>query len=204
MQRVSVKTKDGEAAYERGVKRTLKMSNEVHRFNFDNYDSDLDCEVVTDMNKEEYMATVRAIQEEIVDGEAIQVVPSSAYRLKGKVNPLSLYRALRNVNPSPYMFYLKFGGEVLLGASPEIHLKIRDGVATLKPIAGTYPITDDIEAAKKALLADPKERSEHLMLIDLARNDLYTSLRSGISQCCPAVCAGGLLPRDTYCLRGGG
>lgn len=171
---VSVKTKDGEAAYERGVKRTLKMSNEVHRFNFDNYDSDLDCEVVTDMNKEEYMATVRAIQEEIVDGEAIQVVPSSAYRLKGKVNPLSLYRALRNVNPSPYMFYLKFGGEVLLGASPEIHLKIRDGVATLKPIAGTYPITDDIEAAKKALLADPKERSEHLMLIDLARNDLYT------------------------------
>lgn len=171
---VSVKTKEGEAAYDKAVTRTLKMSSEVHKFNFDNYDSDLDCEVVTDMNKEEYMAVVRALQEEIVDGEAIQVVPSNAYRLKGKVNPLSLYRALRNVNPSPYMFYLKFGSEVLLGASPEIHLKIREGVATLKPIAGTYPVTDDIEAAKEALLADPKERSEHLMLIDLARNDLYT------------------------------
>jgi anthranilate synthase component 1 len=72
------------------------------------------------------------------------------------------------------MFYLKFGSEVLLGASPEIHLKIREGVATLKPIAGTYPITENIEEAKQTLLADPKERSEHLMLLDLARNDLYT------------------------------
>lgn len=171
---VSVKTKDGDAAYDKALKRTQKMSSEVHRFNFDNFDSELNCEVVTDMNREEYMETVRAIQEEIINGEAIQVVPSNAYRLKGKVNPLSLYRALRGVNPSPYMFYLKFGSEVLLGASPEIHLKIRDGVATLKPIAGTYPVTEDVEASKAALLADPKERSEHLMLLDLARNDLYT------------------------------
>jgi len=171
---VSVKTGDGESAYERAEQRTQKMASEVHRLNFDDFDSDLECEVETDMTKEEYMDTVKVLQEEIVNGEAIQVVPSNAYRLKGKINPLSLYRALRNVNPSPYMFYLKFGSEVLLGASPEIHLKIREGLATLKPIAGTYPITEDIEAAKKALLADPKERSEHLMLVDLARNDLYT------------------------------
>jgi len=171
---VSVKTKDGKDAYDRGVKRTQKMSSEVHKLNFDNYDSDLDCEVVMDMEQEEYMEKVKALKEDITDGEAIQIVLSNAYRLKGRVNPLSMYRALRNVNPSPYMFYLKFGSEVLLGASPEIHLKIRDGVATLKPIAGTYPITEDIEAAKAALLADPKERAEHLMLLDLARNDLYT------------------------------
>jgi len=171
---VSVKTKEGEVAYDRAVKRTMKMSSEVHRFNFDNYESELDCEVVMDMEQEEFTEKVEALKEEITNGEAIQIVLSNAYRLKGKVNPLSLYRALRNVNPSPYMFYLKFGSEVLLGASPEIHLKIREGVATLKPIAGTYPITEDIEAAKSALLADPKERAEHLMLLDLARNDLYT------------------------------
>ncbi|ADD67944.1 Anthranilate synthase [Denitrovibrio acetiphilus DSM 12809] len=171
---VSVQTKGGESAYDKALKRTQKMSSEVHRFNFDNYDSDLDCELVTDMTEEEYMATVDALKEEITNGEGIQIVPSNAHRLKGKINPLSLYRALRNVNPSPYMFYLKFGSEVLLGASPEIHLKIREGYATLKPIAGTYPITDDIEASKQALLSDPKERSEHLMLLDLARNDLYT------------------------------
>lgn len=171
---VSVRTKDGEAAYDKAVKRTQKMSSEVHKFNFDNYDSDLDCEVVMDMEQDVFMDKVNALKEEITNGEAIQVVLSNAYRLKGRINPLSLYRALRNVNPSPYMFYLKFNDEVLLGASPEIHLKIREGEATLKPIAGTYPITEDIEAAKKALLADPKERAEHLMLLDLARNDLYT------------------------------
>jgi len=171
---VSVKTKDGEAAYDKAVKRTQKMSVEVHRFNFDNFESELDCPVVMDMEQDEFMEKVAALKEEITNGEAIQIVLSNAYRLKGKIHPLSLYRALRNVNPSPYMFYLKFGSEVLLGASPEIHLKIREGVATLKPIAGTYPITEDIEAAKAALLADPKERAEHLMLLDLARNDLYT------------------------------
>ncbi|PLX69924.1 MAG: anthranilate synthase component I [Denitrovibrio sp.] len=171
---ISVKTKDPEVAYDRAVKRTLKMNAEVNRFNFDNYDSDLDCELVLDMEQDEFMEKVQALREEIINGEAIQIVLSNAYRLKGKINPLSLYRALRNVNPSPYMFYLKFGNEVLLGASPEIHLKIRERVATLKPIAGTYPITEDIEATKSGLLADPKERAEHLMLLDLARNDLYT------------------------------
>lgn len=171
---VSVQTKGGEQAYDSAVKRTEKMSSEVHKLNFDNYDSELDAEIVMDMEQEEFMEKVEALKEEITNGEAIQIVLSNAYRLKGKINPLSMYRALRNVNPSPYMFYLKFGSEVLLGASPEIHLKIRDGKATLKPIAGTYPVNEDVEASKAALLADPKERAEHLMLLDLARNDLYT------------------------------
>jgi anthranilate synthase component 1 len=170
---ISVQTKDP-SAYDKALARTKKMSNEVHSFNFDNYDSDLDCEVVKDMEQEEFMEKVEALKGEITNGEAIQVVLSNAYRIKGSINPLSLYRALRNINPSPYMFYLKFNDEVLLGASPEIHLKICDDVATLKPIAGTYPVSDDIEAAKNGLLNDPKERAEHLMLLDLARNDLYT------------------------------
>jgi len=170
---VSVKT-NSENAYDKALSRTKEMSHEVHSFNFDNFESDLDCEMVKDMEQDEFIEKVEAIKAEITEGEAIQVVLSNAYRMKGNINPLSLYRALRNINPSPYMFYLKFGDDVLLGASPEIHLKIREGVATLKPIAGTYPVGDDVEVAKAGLLADEKERAEHLMLLDLARNDLYT------------------------------
>lgn len=171
---VSIKTKDPNTAYEKALRRTQEMDRELYRFNLDNYDSDLDCEIIKDMSKEEHMDAVRKTVEQIAAGEAIQIVISNAFRIQGRLNPLSLYRALRNINPSPYMFYLKFGDEVLLGASPEIHLKIRDKVATLKPIAGTCPIADDVEAAKKRLLSDKKECSEHLMLLDLARNDLYT------------------------------
>lgn len=171
---VSMKTANGEEAYEKALKRTQKMAGELNRFNFDNFDSDLDCEIVKDMEQEEFMRAVEQVKGEITEGEGIQIVISNAYRIKGSLNPLSLYRALRNINPSPYMFFLKFGKEVLLGASPEIHLKIRNRTATLKPIAGTYPITADIEAAKASLLADTKECAEHLMLLDLARNDLYT------------------------------
>ena len=171
---VSVQTEHGEEAYDKAVARTKKMSTDLYRLNFDNYDSDDECKLVRDMEKEEYIKCVEQVKEEITNGEAIQVVVSNAYRLEGRINPLSLYRALRNINPSPYMFYLKFGENVLLGASPEIHLKIRNRVATLKPIAGTYPITENVEATKKALLNDKKECAEHLMLLDLARNDLYT------------------------------
>ena len=171
---VSVKTDGGEEAYDKAIKRTQKMSGDLNRFNFDNFDSDLNCEIVKDMEKDEYMRCVEQVKKEIKDGEAIQIVFSNAYRIQGRLNPLSLYRALRNINPSPYMFFLKFGKEVLLGSSPEIHLKVAGRKATLKPIAGTSPIMEDVEAAKKALLADKKECSEHLMLLDLARNDLYT------------------------------
>lgn len=171
---VSVKTANPEEAFEKAVNRTQKMSNELHKLNFNNYDSAEDLSFEKDMEQDEFIKRVAQVKDEITSGEAIQVVISNAYRIKGRVNPLSLYRALRNINPSPYMFFLKFGDDVLLGASPEIHLKIRNRVATLKPIAGTYPISEDIEAAKKGLLADTKECAEHLMLLDLARNDLYT------------------------------
>jgi anthranilate synthase component 1 len=89
--------------------------------------------------------------------------------------PFQIYRALRILNPSPYMIYFDFGPYQLVGASPEIHVKVHDGVATLRPIAGTRrrgETPDEDRALEKELLADPKERAEHLMLIDLARNDL--------------------------------
>ncbi|WP_022850546.1 anthranilate synthase component I family protein [Limisalsivibrio acetivorans] len=161
-----------EEAYEKGINRTAKMAGEVHGMNFDMHESKL-TDPEPEYTPDEYMGYVNKLKGDITDGEAIQVVFSNKHEVHGKVNPVNFYRALRNVNPSPYMFFLKFGDEVLCGSSPEIHLKILERKATLKPIAGTYPINGNPEKACQDLLKDPKELAEHLMLLDLARNDLY-------------------------------
>lgn len=128
-----------------------------------------------EFDRESYTDAVRLLKEDIISGECIQTVLSNKYEIAAAINPINLYRLLRNINPSPYMFYIKFGDEVLCGTSPEIHLKIQDSTATLKPIAGTYRIDGgSISDITAKLLADEKERAEHLMLLDLARNDLYT------------------------------
>ena len=112
----------------------------------------------------------------IADGDVFQVVLSQRFESDFSGDPLDLYRCLRFGNPSPYMFFLNFGDEFCaLGSSPEVHLRVRGRVAELRPIAGTHPRgTNAISDEKNAreLLADPKERAEHVMLIDLARNDL--------------------------------
>ncbi len=112
----------------------------------------------------------------IGDGDIFQVVLSQRFESEFSADPLDLYRCLRFGNPSPYMFFLNFGNEFCaLGSSPELHIRLRDGKAEIRPIAGTRARgTDAIadEANARELLADPKERAEHVMLIDLARNDL--------------------------------
>jgi len=171
---VSVKLSgDAERDYERATDRTEQMATEIFNMNYDGAVSIEEAEAVKEYDQEYFEQKVVDIKQEITDGEAIQVVFSNRYEIPGKLNPLNFYRALRNVNPSPYMFFLKLGDDVLCGSSPEIHLKIRNNEATLKPIAGTYRVGDDIEQIKKDLLADEKEVAEHLMLLDLARNDLY-------------------------------
>ncbi len=125
--------------------------------------------IVPEYSHDKFIEKISAIKSKILNGEAIQTVLSEKYTIKDKINPVSFYRALRKINPSPYMFFIKFSNNVLVGSSPETHLKIKDRIATLKPIAGTYPITED----REKLLNDEKEISEHLMLLDLARNDLY-------------------------------
>jgi len=125
------------------------MANIILKFNFDNFDSDNEVIVEKDFEKDEFVKTVEAIKKEIEDGEVIQCVLSNKYTLKGSINPVTLYRTLRNINPSPYMFYLKFGDYVVCGSSPEIHLKVVDNKAILKPIAGTYSIDKDIEKVKR-------------------------------------------------------
>jgi anthranilate synthase component 1 len=108
-------------------------------------------------------------------GDIFQVVPSHRFRAEFGQHPFALYRSLRRTNPSPFLFYLDFGPFQLAGSSPEILVRLRDGKITIRPIAGTRPrgkTPEEDLALEKELLADPKERAEHLMLLDLGRNDV--------------------------------
>ncbi len=124
---------------------------------------------------EAFESMVDRCKEYIRAGDVIQVVGSQRFEKPFKPDPLSLYRALRIVNPSPYMFLYDCGEFALVGASPEVHVRLTNGLAELRPIAGTRPRGRSVEednAHEEDLLADEKERAEHLMLVDLARNDL--------------------------------
>ena len=124
---------------------------------------------------EEFVARAKRARALIREGDCIQVVLSQRFDVTPAPEPLSLYRAVRHVNPSPYLFYLDCGGATLVGASPEPFVRVRDGQVVMHPIAGTRPRGED-EAADAAfeeeLLASEKERAEHVMLVDLARNDI--------------------------------
>jgi len=123
----------------------------------------------------EYEAKVRRAQEYIAAGDIFQVVLSQRVDRPTAADPFTIYRALRAVNPSPYMYFLQFGDFQIVGASPELLVRLEDGTVTNHPIAGTYPRgADEAEdrALEARLLADEKERAEHIMLVDLGRNDV--------------------------------
>ncbi|MBI4352013.1 MAG: chorismate-binding protein [Elusimicrobia bacterium] len=125
---------------------------------------------------------VRRIKRHIRAGDIFQAVLSDRFALDLKVPPFSVYRALRAINPSPYMFYMDFGDRVALGASPEMLLRLEDGAIETRPIAGTRPrglSEKEDERQKKNLLASVKERAEHVMLVDLGRNDIGRVARPG-------------------------
>jgi anthranilate synthase component 1 len=133
-------------------------------------------ELQSNFSKEQFEANVRRAKEFIRDGDAFQIVLSQRFSRETSASPLMIYRALRALNPSPYMFLLQFSPEMtLLGASPEMMVRYEDGVASTRPIAGTRPRGKNAEedrALAHELLNDPKERAEHVMLVDLGRNDL--------------------------------
>lgn len=134
-------------------------------------------DIQSDMEKsrKEYAEKVAELQKHIVAGDIIQAVPSRRLQFESSIEALEIYRKLRSVNPSPYLFYIDYGTHQFIGASPESLVRVRDGVATIHPIAGTRRRgkndSEDVELMKD-LKGDPKERAEHLMLVDLARNDL--------------------------------
>jgi anthranilate synthase component 1 len=122
-----------------------------------------------------YEQVVRHCQEYIKAGDIFQVVPSQRFRLETTAEPFNIYRVLRVVNPSPFLFYLTFPDFCLIGSSPEILVRVEDGLVTIRPLAGTRrrgKDEDEDRALAEELLADPKERAEHIMLVDLGRNDV--------------------------------
>jgi anthranilate synthase component 1 len=132
-------------------------------------------EPAINMTRDEYVAMTEAMQEYIRAGDIFQVVPSQRFEVPFDATAVHLYRALRLINPSPYMFILKLGDMALVGSSPELHVRCEEGKVQIRPIAGTRPrgkTPEEDDRLTAELLADPKERAEHVMLVDLARNDV--------------------------------
>jgi anthranilate synthase component I len=133
-------------------------------------------------SRSDYLAGVRRTQEYIAAGDVYQLVLASRFSGRHELDPFQAYRALRLINPSPYMYYCALGDVTVVGSSPEALVKLNARRAQLRPIAGTRPRAVDaaVDAAREAeLLADPKENAEHVMLVDLARNDLGRVARAG-------------------------
>jgi anthranilate synthase component 1 len=137
----------------------------------------------SNFTKAGYIAAVEKAKEYIRAGDVFQVVPSQRFSVPFALPSFALYRALRRINPAPYLFHFDFGGFAAVGASPEILVQLKEGRVTIRPLAGTRPRGATPEEDKRLeaeLLADPKERAEHLMLLDLGRNDVgrVAALRS--------------------------
>jgi anthranilate synthase component I len=136
----------------------------------------------SEFGEDNFKAAVKKAQQYILDGDIMQVVLSQRMSQKFTAPPLSLYRALRSLNPSPYMFYYDMGDHHVVGASPEILVRLENGTVTARPIAGTRPRGKTREqdlALAVELLADPKERAEHVQLMDLGRNDVGRVAQTG-------------------------
>ena len=132
-------------------------------------------DVETSRTRESYHEMVKAAKEYIEAGDVFQVVLSQRFRMPLQVDPFLIYRHLRRINPSPYLIFLRCEGRVLIGSSPEILVRVEDGRIDLRPIAGTRHrggTPEEDQALERELLADPKEMAEHLMLVDLGRNDV--------------------------------
>jgi anthranilate synthase component 1 len=137
---------------------------------------------LSEFSPESYSRIVERAKRYIEDGDLMQVVPSQRMSVRYTASPLSLYRALRSLNPSPYMFYFNFGDFHVTGASPEILVRLEGNTVTVRPIAGTRPrgaTREEDEKLAQELLNDPKERAEHVMLIDLGRNDVGRVAQTG-------------------------
>ena len=172
---------DLRAAYERACERVDELVARLAEPGPELKVSDIDAEGPlvleprSNFSREAYEAVVRHCQEYIKAGDIFQVVPSQRFHVETTAEPFNIYRVLRVVNPSPFLFYLPMGDFCLIGSSPEILVRVEDGTVTIRPLAGTRRRGKD-EAEDRALaeelLADPKERAEHIMLVDLGRNDV--------------------------------
>jgi len=149
------------------------------------HDPDLG-DISSNLTKQQFLDNVEQAKEFIRAGDIFQVVLSQRFHVETEVDPLHVYRVLRTMNPSPYMYLLKLDDEVIVGTSPELLVKVDDGKVETRPIAGTRPrgaTPEEDERLERELLADEKERAEHVMLVDLGRNDLGRVSTFGTVQC---------------------
>lgn len=180
---IGLNYKEHEIDLEAAVRET---EDAIHDLNF-NYLQDRDREYPAEILEEEgererFLAGVRSVREEIIAGNLLQGVLSRRRRIRTDMPALEAYRRLRSANPAPYLVYLDFGEVQLFAASPEMHVRVKNRRAAMRPIAGTRrrgAADEEDRALERELLADEKERAEHLMLIDLARNDLGRVCRPG-------------------------
>jgi len=166
LDRLVQRLRDGESPY-----RPARRSSQVHEEDF-----------VSGFTREGFESAVAKAKDYIVEGDIMQVVLSQRMSIPFDAEPLDLYRALRSLNPSPYMYFMDLGDFHVVGSSPEILTRLEDNTVTVRPIAGTRPrgVTEAEDLAwERELLADPKELAEHLMLIDLGRNDAGRVSRIG-------------------------
>jgi anthranilate synthase component 1 len=169
---------DVDAAYARGVaeiERVLARLAQPLPPEPEIKPSDAPLPLRASATREEYRAMVERSREYIRAGDIFQVVPSYRVSLPLVADPFQIYRQLRVINPSPYMFFLRCDDHVVLGSSPEVLVRLEQGEITLRPIAGTHPrgaTEEEDRAIEQALRSDPKERAEHVMLVDLGRNDV--------------------------------
>ncbi len=167
------------AAYEKALERLSEMRDSLERplpyATAGRSAQDAGIEPVANMTPQAYQAMVAKAKEYILAGDIFQVVLSQRFEMPFDLPPFSLYRALRRTNPSPFLFFMAFRRFAIVGSSPEILVRLRDGKVTIRPIAGTRPRGADRaedQRMEQDLLCDPKECAEHLMLLDLGRNDV--------------------------------
>lgn len=149
----------------------------------------------TNMTKEAFSDIVDKARSYIHKGDIIQAVLSQRFQCKNHIPPFTIYRHLRRINPSPYLFYLRFDDEILVGSSPEVLVRVEGSRIELRPIAGTRPrgaSQTEEKALEQDLLSDPKERAEHIMLVDLGRNDVGRVTQYG------SVCVNELMTIEHY------
>ena len=159
------------------VNRLKKRLNDMDFSYLDKTEENETVKTITNLeqSEKEYKEKVELIKKEIIAGNLLQAVPSRRLQLECANSALEIYRRLRSINPSPYLLYIDFGDRQLIGSSPESLVRVRDGIASIRPIAGTRrrgKNAKEDEILKNELLSNEKEKAEHLMLVDLARNDL--------------------------------
>ncbi len=173
------KTISAKTAYSRAIDRLTQVQDALetksaHASSANGFDAVL-ASATSNMAPEDYMAMVGRAKDYIGAGDIFQVVLSQRFATRFDLLPFALYRALRRINPAPFLYFLNFGDFAVAGSSPEILVRVREGEVTIRPIAGTRPRGATPEEDKRLaaeLLADTKERAEHLMLLDLGRNDV--------------------------------